>query len=182
MKAQKWLQSFNKQSEKDVNPWMGREFPMSNVSAITGISRVTRPVSSDTQIGLLQRRLEALDKQRASAASSNDETATYRLQALTQQMGLLQTQIGQLQQAANAAAQQAGVPEPEEDDSEIAEDTSELGEPSDMPTTTRRASPPPEERPTNVAQEARNAQRDAAAVARNRAEGSLVGSNVDTYA
>lgn len=156
---------------------------MSNISAITGISRVTRPVSSDTQIGLLQRRLETLDKQRASAASSNDETATYRLQALTQQMGLLQTQIGQLQQAANAAAQQAGVPEPEEDDSEIAEDTSELGEPSDAPTTTRRAAPPPpEERPTNVAQEARNAQRDAAAVARNRAEGSLVGSNVDTYA
>lgn len=155
---------------------------MSNVSAITGISRVTRPVSSDTQIGLLQRRLEVLEKQRASAAASSDETATYRLQALTQQMGLLQTQIGQLQQAVNTAAQHAGVTEPEEDDTETAEDTSELSETADVPTTRQAAPPPAEERPADVALEARNAQRDAAAVARNRAEGSLVGSNVDTYA
>ena len=154
-----------------------------NVSAITGISRVTRPVSSDTQIGVLQRRLETLDKQRASAASSTDETASYRLQAFTQQMGLLQTQIAQLQQAASAAAQQTVANEPDEGDETLAtEDADELSETADTRTTRRAAAPPPEDEPADVTQEARSAQRDAAAVARARAAGSLVGSNVDTYA
>lgn len=150
-----------------------------NVSAITGISRVTRPVSSDTQIGVLQRRLETLDKQRASAASSSDETATYRLQALTQQMGLLQTQIGQLQQAASAAAaQRATVEAPEEEEAPAVDDTSETSSASSAPPAIAAT---PDEEATNVAQEAQAAQRDAAAVARARADGSLVGTNVDTY-
>ena len=156
---------------------------MSLVSAITGISRVTRPVSSDTQIGLLQRRLEALDKQRASAASSSDETASYRLQALTQQMGLLQTQIGQLQQAASATAQQAEFTEQASEPEEEAVATP--AETANAAISRWAAPPPPEDDSTDAAdaaQAARNAQRDAAAVARARAEGSLVGSNVDTYA
>lgn len=153
---------------------------MSLVSAITGISRVTRPVSSDTQIGLLQRRLEALDKQRASAASSSDETASYRLQALTQQMGLLQTQIGQLQQAASATAQQAEVTEQA---SEPAEEAVATPAETANEAISRWAAPPaPEDDTADAAQATRDAQRDAAAVARARAEGSLVGSNVDTYA
>ena len=150
-----------------------------NVSAITGISRVTRPVSSDTQIGVLQRRLETLDKQRASAASSSDETATYRLQALTQQMGLLQTQIGQLQQAASAAAaQRATVEAPEEEEAPAVDDTSETSSASSAPPAIAAT---PDEEATDVTQETQAAQRDAAAVARARADGSLVGTNVDTY-
>jgi hypothetical protein len=187
------LQSLDKQAENTVNPWMGREFPMSiNVSAITGISRVTRPVSSDTQIGVLQRRLETLDKQRATAASSSDETATYRLQALTQQMGLLQTQIGQLQQAAASAAAQQSVAEPGDDENELpppTDDDTVSAQPPQEPSQplrsaqAARAPEPPAGQASLVdtGQDAASAQRDAAAVARARADGSLVGSNVDTY-
>lgn len=164
-----------------------------NVSAITGISRVTRPVSSDTQIGVLQRRLETLDKQRASAASSSDETATYRLQALTQQMGLLQTQIGQLQQAAASAAAQQSVAEPADDENEQppppTDDDTVSAQPPQEPSQplrsaqAARAPEPPAGQASLVdtGQDAASAQRDAAAVARARADGSLVGSNVDTY-
>ena len=162
-----------------------------NVSAITGISRVTRPVSSDTQIGVLQRRLETLDKQRATAASSSDETATYRLQALTQQMGLLQTQIGQLQQAAASAAAQQSVAEPADDENEQPpppdDDTvSALPQEPSQPLRSAQAARAPEPPAgqaslVDTGQDAASAQRDAAAVARARADGSLVGSNVDTY-
>lgn len=163
-----------------------------NVSAITGISRVTRPVSSDTQIGVLQRRLETLDKQRATAAASTDETATYRLQALTQQMGLLQTQIGQLQQAAASAVAQQNATEPADDEGEPpppADDDTVSEQPPQEPSQSlrsaqaARAPEPPASRPSLVdtGQDAASAQRDAAAVARARADGALVGSNVDTY-
>lgn len=152
-----------------------------SVSAVAGISRVTRPVSSDTQISLLQRRLETLDKQRANAASSTDETASFRMQALTQQMGLLQTQIGQLQQAASAAAQSAvAEPAPEDEagddaDTDAVSTRQVASELADEPAT------PAQTRLIDTGQDAASAQRDAAAVTRARAEGSLVGSNVDTY-
>ncbi|MFZ5528861.1 MAG: hypothetical protein ACOZE7_19570 [Pseudomonadota bacterium] len=162
-----------------------------NVSAITGISRVTRPVSSDTQIGVLQRRLETLDKQHATAASSSDGTATYRLQALTQQMGLLQTQIGQLQQAAaSAAAQQSATepaddenaPPPPDDDTVSAQPPQEPSQPLRSAQAARAPEPPAGQASlVDTGQDAASAQRDAAAVARARADGSLVGSNVDTY-
>jgi len=192
IQRQSGLQSSNKLTENTVNPWMGREFPMSiNVSAVTGISRVTRPVSSDTQIGVLQRRLETLDKQRAIAASSTDETATYRLQALTQQMGLLQTQIGQLQQAAASAAVQQNITEPVDDESEQPppDDNTVSERPPQEPSQplpsaqAARAPEPPAGQASLVdtGQDEASAQRDAAAVARARADGSLVGSNVDTY-
>lgn len=164
-----------------------------NVSAIAGISRATRPVSSDTQIAVLQRRLEALDKQRASAASSSDETASFRMQALTEQMGLLQTQIGQLQQAvASAAARQSATEPADEENEQPAPDDDVVSarppseEPSQPPLRSAEATRTPES-PAGQAilvetgQDPASAQRDAAAVARARADGSLVGSNVDTY-
>ncbi|HIV70506.1 MAG TPA: hypothetical protein H9903_06235 [Candidatus Aquabacterium excrementipullorum] len=157
-----------------------------SVSAVAGISRATRPVSSDTQIAVLQRRLEALDKQRAQAASSSDETATYRLQALTQQMGLLQTQIAQLQQAASSAASTQEAANDASADEE--EESTEASRATDTAQTTRRAQDVAEERvaasqQTRQSQEAQAAdRRDAAAVAKARAEGSTVGTNVDTYA
>src|SRR6218665_3543691 len=111
-----------------------------SVSAVAGISRATRPVSSDTQIAVLQRRLEALDKQRAQAASSSDETATYRLQALTQQMGLLQTQIAQLQQAAaSAASTQEAANDARADEEEPSADSTEAARATDTAQATRRA-------------------------------------------
>jgi hypothetical protein len=163
-----------------------------NVSAIAGISRATRPVSSDTQIAVLQRRLEALDKQRASAASSSDETASFRMQALTEQMGLLQTQIGQLQQAVASAAARQSATEPADETEQPAPDDDVVSarppseEPSQPPLRSAEATRTPEP-PAGQAilvetgQDPASAQRDAAAVARARADGSLVGSNVDTY-
>ncbi|MFY9479545.1 MAG: hypothetical protein WAQ08_18045 [Aquabacterium sp.] len=163
-----------------------------NASAIAGISRATRPVSSDTQIAVLQRRLEALDKQRASAASSSDETASFRMQALTAQVGLLQTQIGQLQQAvASAAAQQRAAVEPADDenaqpspdnDTVSAQPPQEPSQPLRSAQAARAPEPPSGQASlVDTGQDAASAQRDAAAVARARADGSLVGSNVDTY-
>ena len=92
-------------------------------------------------------------------------------------------QIAQLQQAASAASQQTVAAEPDEDNEAPAtEDADELTEGTLTRATRRTAAPPSDNEPTDAALEARNAQRDAAAVARARAEGSLVGSNVDTYA
>lgn len=156
-----------------------------SVSAIAGISRATRPVSSDTQIAVRQRRLEALDKQRAEAASSTDQTASYRLQALTQQIGLLQTQIAQLQQAAASTSASRQI------DSATADE--ESADDSDKDTRVSRGysaalsfglddDDAEDLSAAGQTLQARAAQRDAAAVARARAQGSLIGSNVDTYA
>lgn len=164
-----------------------------SVSAVAGISRATRPVSSDTQIAVLQRRLEALDKQRAQAASSTDETATYRLQALTQQMGLLQTQIAQLQQAAaSAASTQATSTDDSTEEEKARTETAEATrstESTENAQTTRRAREVAEDDDVSATQQAQQSQeaqaaarRDATAVAKARAEGATVGTNVDTYA
>lgn len=163
-----------------------------SVSAVAGISRVTRPVSSDTQIGVLQRRLETLDKQRAQAASSSDETATYRLQALTQQMGLLQTQIAQLQQAAaSAVTNREAANDASSDEEEDSAESTEAARVSDPAQSTGRAQGVAEDsvaaaRQTQQAGQSQESQaadrRDAAAVAKARAEGATVGTNVDTYA
>jgi hypothetical protein len=163
-----------------------------SVSAVAGISRVTRPVSSDTQIGVLQRRLETLDKQRAQAASSSDETATYRLQALTQQMGLLQTQIAQLQQAAaSAVTNREAANDASSDEEEDSAESTEAARVSDPGQSTGRERGVAEDgvaaaRQTQQAGQSQESQaadrRDAAAVAKARAEGATVGTNVDTYA